>query len=396
MRSLYLNKFELIFKSKKKFFNIARCKNILFSRKISKIIFLIMWALLPIFSQKQILSELRNIKFKSKQDNKYENIQLEKTYKKEVIWQKIKSIEVQNNKIKWNKYEDKIINDYPKKENFKNKGTSLNSLNRSIIYNHKIVGPDISWNVPLGFGWNKKYRFDFNARGHNTAIPDPPSRKFFGWNNGDAVGLLSYQFLHSNDKSFGINFGVRSLYQGNQAVGGDSFIGEGLSAGFRWDYAITKTSGIAIGAEQLIHFDKLTDTGRNIYLTVSKGFWNSEYEGQGFYPLDVATAGIGTGRLAVGTVRGFCSDTFGGSGTEKVYRRLCWSPIFSLARIWNPKVSTFFEYNSRFFLLGGSVAPKENIPIRGTLALIISDHIDNYKLHDFSELNWVFNISFGF
>ena len=110
----------------------------------------------------------------------------------------------------------------------------------------------------------------------------------------------------------------------------------------------------------------------------------------------MATAGIGTGRLAVGTVKGLCSDSFGGSGTEKVYRRLCWSPIFSLARIWNPKVSTFFEYNSRFFLLGGSVAPKENIPIRGTLALIISDHIDNYKLHDLSELNWVFNISFGF
>ena len=41
------------------------------------------------------------------------------------------------------------------------------------------------------------------------------------------------------------------------------------------------------------------------------------------------------------------------------------------------------------------MAPFQEIPVSGTLALIISDHIDNYKVHDFSELNWVFQLRVG-
>ncbi len=270
---------------------------------------------------------------------------------------------------------------------------SIRSHNRSIVIDNR-VGPDISWLFPPGFIWNDKYKFDFNIRGHNSAIPDPPNRKFLGWNNGDAVGLFSYQFLDFKKSSFGINFGVRSLYQGDQSIGGDSKIGEGVSAGFRWDYKLSETSGIAFGAEQLVHFDSLTDTGRNIYITTSKGWWSSK---DGNFPLYIATAGIGTGRMAVGTVKGLCADILDGAGTEiRTRRNLCWAPIFSLARVWNEKFSSFFEYNSRFFLLGTSLAPIEKIPVRGTFALMLSDHIDNYKLNGPNEINWVFNLSLGF
>ena len=100
--------------------------------------------------------------------------------------------------------------------------------------------------------------------------------------------------------------------------------------------------------------------------------------------------------MAVGPIKGLCSDLLG-SGTElKKNSSLCWSPVFSLASVWNEKFSTFFEYNSRFILLGNSFTPIKNIPVRGNLAFILSDHIDNYKLHDLSEINWVFNISIGF
>ena len=196
---------------------------------------------------------------------------------------------------------------------------------------------------------------------------------------------------------FGINFGVRSLYQGDQATGGQTSIGEGLSSGFRWDTAISPTSGYAVGAEQLIHFDELTDTGRNIYVTASKGWWSSTASGDIKFPLYVGTAGIGTGRMAVGTIKGLCSNSLGGSGTEVgTYRKLCWSPVFSAASVWNNSFSTFLEYNSRFFILGTSVAPLKRTPLRGTFGLILSDHVDNYKLHNGSEMNWVFNISLGF
>ena len=318
----------------------------------------------------------------------------------EISWEEIHNPKKQN-KIKWYNYEpnpSQIFSDKlspPNSQNILN-SNSLNSLNRSIVFNNEIVGPDISWIIPPGFSWNKKYKFDFNARGHNTKIPAPAKRKFFGWNNGDAVGLISYQFLHNKKTSFGINYGVRSLYKGDGATGGTTNVGEGTSVGFRWDRALSETSGFAIGGEQIIHFDGVTDTGRNFYITTSKGWWNSSDNEESF-PLYVATAGLGTGRMAVGTVKGLCSDSFGGSGTEtKAKRNLCWSPVFSLASVWNYKLSTYFEYNSRFFLLGNSLAPFENLPIRGNFAVILSDHIDNYKLHSLEEMNWVFNISIGF
>ena len=186
------------------------------------------------------------------------------------------------------------------------------------------------------------------------------------------------------------------MYEGNSASGGESVLGDGLSAGFRWDYALSSKSGIAFGAEQLIHMDDKTDTGRNIYLTASKGWWSSEYEGTGIFPLYIATAGVGTGRMAVGNIRGLCSN-FLEDGTDiNRYGRLCWAPVFSLAAVLSEKYSTFFEFNGRFFLLGSSYAPFQNIPVRGSVALILSDHIDNYKFHNSSEMNWVFNISLGF
>lgn len=303
-----------------------------------------------------------------------------------------------NKKIIWRRYKGEFEDyKFAKKEFDNSIISSINSLNRSLVFNDQWIGPDISWIVPSGLGWNKKYKFDFTARGHNTQIPDPKTKKFFKWNDGDAVGLISYQFLHREKSSFGINFGVRSLYQGDQASGGASAIGEGLSGGFRWDYRLSKDSGLAFGAEQLVHFDSVTDTGRNIYLTASKAWWSSKYNDVGFFPLYVATAGVGTGRMAVGNIKGLCSNSLGGDGTE-IYsqRSLCWSPVFSLARVWNEKFSTYFEYNSRFFLLGSSYAPLKKVPIRGNFALILSDHIDNYKLHNGSEMNWVFNLSLGF
>ena len=321
-----------------------------------------------------------------------------------LIWTKIETKEDINIKeLKWeNINEEDALKYYPVKLNqtkSKNilKPIEIGSLTRSIVFDNDKVGPDISWIIPPGFRWNKKYKFDLNARGHNTIIPEPSEKKFFGWNNGDAVGLISYQFLHSDKSSFGINIGVRSLYEGNEYGGGSTSIGEGLSSGFRWDYALTETSGIAFGAEQLIHFDDTTDTGRNIYLTTSKAWWHSSNQGIDIFPLYVATAGVGTGRMGVGTVRVLCNDILGGSGTETSHKRdLCWSPVFSLASVWNEKFSTFFEYNSRFFLLGSSFAPIQSIPARGTFALILSDHVDNYKLHNTEEINWVFNISLGF
>ena len=49
-------------------------------------------------------------------------------------------------------------------------------------------------------------------------------------------------------------------------------IDDGLSSGFRIARSIGETGGIAFGAE-LIQWDDQTDTGRNLYLMASKGWW---------------------------------------------------------------------------------------------------------------------------
>ena len=322
----------------------------------------------------------KNIKELNLANINWEKISIPKNEKK-IIWEKFKPKEViQNEQILKNKNSYSI-----KKNNY-----SLGSLNRSIVFGDNNIGPDISWIVPPGFKWSNKNKFDASIRGYNQTLSHKrKSNEGWGWNKGDAVAQFSYQFLNKKRYSLGTNIGMRSITAGH-----NSSIGDGLSAGFRWDYKISNTSGLAFGAEQLLHFDGVTDTGRDIYLTISKALWKNNVNGQ--FPLRIATAGIGTGRLAEGNIKGACSDFFGGSGTEVEHqRRLCWAPVFSLSYLFNSKISTFFEYNSRFFLLGSSVAPFKKIPLRGTFALTLSDHIENYKINNFDEMTWTFRISLG-
>ena len=318
-------------------------------------------------------------------------------------WKKIKTKSNNYPKIIWERYQGedfsedfredfKIINkNYSIKKKINPVSFPINSLNRSIVFNNDQVGPDISWLVPPGLSWNNKYLFDSSVRGHNRR---KKGESFLGWNGGDAVGQFYYHILKKGKYGLGLNLGMRSVYQGNMP-GGTTSIGEGLSSGFRFDYELSNTAGIALGAEQLVHFDGLTDTGRDLYITASKGFWENGKEGD--FPLNVFTAGLGTGKMSEGNIKGLCSKLFGGSGTETAHQRnLCWAPIFSIARVHNEKISTFFEYNSKWFLLGTSYAPFKKVPARATFAIQLSDHIDNYKLNNFQELKYVFRLSLGF
>ena len=111
---------------------------------------------------------------------------------------------------------------------------------------------------------------DFSIRGWNRR---PKNSKFLDWNHGDAVGQIFVNTIRNKKSSIGLSFGLRSLYQGNSNIsGGSTTIGEGKSMGFRWDYQLNEKEGIALGAEQLVHFDDKTDTGRDMYITYSKAF----------------------------------------------------------------------------------------------------------------------------
>ena len=370
---------------------MLKSKNIFFLTSILKINIIFFAIVTPIVSTQQLNSDTKDIKFKLKKNKsllaniKWEKIDLEKKYEKENIWEKVKDSQDNSSFIK-EEIKNQVLS------NNKNKG--IGSFNRSIVFDNSIVGPDISWLVPPGFKWNNQYKFDASVRGHSGRYERRRKGNFWGWNNGDAVGQFYYQFLHNEKTSFGLNFGIRSIYEGS-AGGGTTSIGEGQSLGFRIDRNISQTKGFSFGAEQLLHLDGLTDTGRDIYLTLSKAIWSDNKTGQ--FPLDIYTFGVATGRMAEGNIKFLCSDLLGGSGTELPnQRRLCWAPVFTISRVFNKKLSTFFEYNSTYFILGSSIIPINKIPLRGTFAVQLSDHIDNYKLKNFDELKWVFRLSLGF
>ena len=385
--NFYFLRFEI--QKKRKIINIFCIRNKSLIRRNIKKTTLIFSILTPIFFQNQLGSTVKNSKLDFEKDNiKWKKIDIEKKYEKNVFWEKIKNDNDNENlfDIKENiKYQDLA----------KHNNESITSFNRSIVFNNSIVGPDVSWLVPPGFKWNNKHKFDASVRGHSGRFEKGRRGKsFWGWNSGDAVGQFYYQFLNNEKTSFGLNLGVRSVYSGS-AMGGSTAIGESQSLGFRFDRKISPTEGFSFGAEQLLHFDGLTDTGRDIYLTFSKGLWSNNTNGQ--FPLDVYTFGVATGRMAEGNIKFLCSDLLGGSGTEVLNQRsLCWAPVFSISRVFSKKFSTFFEYNSKWFLLGTSIIPFNEIPLRGTFAVQLSDHIDNYKLNNFDELKWVFRLSLGF
>jgi len=397
LRILDLEKFKNIISIKKKNY-LFYFKNIFCNINNTRFISILILAISPsILFQRQIRSDFISGQFEVEKNN-FKN----SDYSFEPQWIKIKSEKQNKQEIIWQKTEDNkqklLIDKKPfKNRDFFNKdrNQALSSFNRSVVFNNSLVGPDISWLVPPGFKWNNKYKFDTSVRGHSGRFEKGRQGKsFLGWNDGDAVGQFYYQFLNNERTSFGLNFGIRSIYSGN-VTGGQTSFGEGQSIGFRIDRKISSTEGVSFGAEQLIHFDGNTDTGRDIYLTLSKGIWSNNETGQ--FPLDIYTFGIATGRMAEGNIKFLCSDLLGGSGTEISHqRRLCWAPVFSVSRVFNKKISTFFEYNSKWFLLGSSVIPFNEIPLRGTFAVQLSDHIDNYKLNNFDELKWVFRLSLGF
>ena len=387
LRSSDLAKIDCALKKEiKKSFNLINFNDIFFKRRKFKIYSFIILFFLITF-QKQILSDKINNKYDIGKNNiKWKQFNIGEKNEKEIIWQKIEN----------NENEIIPIRELKKYQaSSKNNNNDISSLNRSIVFSNSIVGPDISWLVPPGFKWNNQYKFDVSSRGHSGRFEKGRKGKsFWGWNDGDAVGQFYYQFLNNKKTSFGFNYGIRSVYSGS-ASGGATSIGEGQSLGFRIDRKISATEGIAFGAEQLLHFDGLTDTGRDIYLTLSKALWSNNLKGQ--FPIDIYTFGFATGRMAEGNIKFLCSNLLGGSGTEVLnQRRLCWSPVFSIARVFNNNISTFFEYNSKWFLLGTSIIPFNEIPLRGTFAVQLSDHIDNYKLNNFDEMKWVFRLSFGF
>ena len=315
--------------------------------------------------------------------------------KTEIKWQKLKTNfeEKDKSNVRWELLK---INDLKpfNNDNFlilnsKNYiSPKITSFNRSIVFENQFIGPDLTFLVPIGFKSSKMMNSDFSIRGWNRR---PKNSKFLAWNNGDAVGQIFVNAIKNNRSSIGLSFGIRSLYAGK---GNSTAIGEGKSMGFRWDYQLNDKEGIAIGAEQLVQFDDKTDTGRDLYITYSKAFWDDKK--QTIFPLVVLTGGIGTGYFSLWEDTKFaCSDLFGGAAVDiNNYHQLCWGPFGAASVVFNDKFSSFIEYNNYSFMIGSSYSPFDKI--RLTYGITLAESYDDYKFKNSSEIRWFSRLSFSF
>jgi hypothetical protein len=268
---------------------------------------------------------------------------------------------------------------------------SLQSLNRSIAFSDGTPGPDLAWKVPQGFRWSEHWFMDVGILGANTR---PSNSGFWAWNNGDAAGEAHIRVIQDNNWSFGINATFRSVYQGSNFDGGTTPIGDGFATGFRFDYSLSTTSGIALGSEQLIQFDSNNDSGRNLYIVGSKGWWLGRQPRS--FPLLIGTAGVGTGRLGDNANLQFgCIEEINASISLKQSLPLCWSPIGSAALLFNPNFSLFSEYNSQDWLAGLSLNINNGFPLRLSWGALLGNKGTNYSYVGAENMRWFFRVSLG-
>jgi hypothetical protein len=276
----------------------------------------------------------------------------------------------------------------------------LQALDRSIAFSDGLVGPDIGWFVPNGFRWSQRWFGDVAVLGNSRRTKD---ESFFAWNNGDATAILNVNVLQAGSWSVGLNTSFRSVYQGDNAAGGSTQVGEGVASGFRVATAIGDTGGIAFGGEQVIQWDDKTDTGRNLYVMASKGWWLG---GDGRdYPLLIANGGFGTGRFANQSVNSWDNplrfacingvENLDGKreGSFNIDSNLCWSPIGTVSLVMNEWWGMFVEYRSGTAQAAASINLTGGIPLRLTWGV---NFAEKNEVQDWDALTWVFRASFGF
>ncbi len=269
----------------------------------------------------------------------------------------------------------------------------LQTLNRSIAYGDGLVGPDIGWRVPNGLRWNRRWFGDATVQAINRRQQEDDN--FLDFGIGDGEGIVHANILQTKNWSVGLNYSFRSLQNNPNVAGGNTDITDGMSTGFRIARAMGDTGGIAFGAEQLIQWDDQTDTGRNIYLMATKGWWLGNQGND--YPLLIANGGVGTGAFQYDNPLRFACINNVQTRPEPNFQRdsdLCWGPIGTVALVFNEYFGIFTEYNGTATTLSASLNLTGGIPIRLTWGISFADSKELRE--EFDQYRWNFGASIGF
>ena len=130
--------------------------------KINSLIKILVFILLIACSTniKKVVSKTKILIYQPNKKSK--NIEKNNALLVDIKWQKISKDNQKN--IIWRKYINEKNLSKPSSSNKKinqKKKFEISSFNRSIIFNHNTVGPDINWLIPPGLKWNNRYKLDF-------------------------------------------------------------------------------------------------------------------------------------------------------------------------------------------------------------------------------------------
>lgn len=306
---------------------------------------------IPIFSYPQLNNNLNGkrtpLKWEHVSENKFSN---------KIIWESLNSTEILNNN-----FEEKGLS------NLKN-NLNIKSIGRSVTVN-LIAYPEISNYVPNAFVNDSNKKFTLSLRGISKVRNCGGNNIFSNCNDG--ILDIDYNLINYENFSFNTKITIQSL--SNRRNG--TKIGEASSLGFKAAKYFSPKLSIALGGENIIHFDSKSDLGRNFYLIGSTFYSLNKKKDPSILFLN---AGIGSdfygykGNGYLAKTKCFGTPNLTGDGEN-----FCsWGPIASLALALNSRFAFINEWFGYGYGTGIAVRPFKDKTI--SLSLYATDFINNF------------------
>ncbi len=285
-------------------------------------------------------------------------------------WEKSIKEDTENETLIWGESEfpqEKVIPIKFEKKRI-DKILDVRAIGRSVIINDYIY-PEISNYVPNAFVEDWRKTFTLSTRGISA------TRHCHGKNFSsgciDGVLDLDFNLVNADKFSFNPKINVQSL------TGRNSSIGEGVNLGFKTAYKFSDKWSFAFGGENIIHFDKTVDLGRNFYLVGSTYKpLNKSLKKKG--PILFLNAGIGTdfygykGNGYLGNVNCFGKPNLTGEGSNNCNI----GPIGSISIAFNDRFSFNNEWFGYGYGTGFSVRPIKDSSL--SLSIYATDYIKGF------------------
>ncbi len=288
-----------------------------------------------------------------------------KNEKKDLKWEFIEKKNHEN--LEWTPYLGDIqYEDISKNNKFSKSKFDIKATGKSVTVNDNLY-PEISNYVPNGFveDWRKIFTASFRgiSRTRGCSLSNFHSRC--------RDGVLDLDFNLINKENFSLNPKINIQSLSNRG----SAIGEGVSLGFKAAIQLSDFNSIAIGGENLIHFDDSIDLGRNFYIIKSY-----------FIPLNkkknpsalFVNAGLGSdfygyrGNGFLGKTTCFGTPNLTGEGNNEC----SWGPIGSLTYAFNDRFAFVNEWFGYGYGSGVSVKPIKDMPI--IFSFYLTDYIQGF------------------